>query len=205
LHGRQLFRPAFLPLPFRKKKIFLTAIDEGRLVTLAIDKATGKIVWKRKAPEVPIEKCHKASSPASSTPYVDEDRLFVYFGSYGLLCNDHEGKELWKKPIPTPKSLYGMSTSPVVYKDKVILVLDNDANAPKSKLSHSPILALNKNTGKTAGETPRPFQRSGWSTPMIQKHEDGAELVILGNGRLWDSIHKSIVNDRVREEVNLPE
>ena len=163
-----------------EKKIFLTAIDEGRLVTLAIDKATGEIVWNRKAPAVPIEKFHKASSPATPTPYVDEDRLFVYFGSYGLLCYDHDGKELWKKPIATPKSLYGMSTSPVVYKDKVILVLDNDANAPKSKLSQSKVLALNKNTGETAWETPRPFQRSGWSTPMI----NGAELVILGNGRL---------------------
>ncbi|MDA0725637.1 MAG: PQQ-binding-like beta-propeller repeat protein [Verrucomicrobia bacterium] len=150
----------FFPCPFGKKKIFLTAIDEGRLVTLAIDKATGKIVWKRKAPEVPIEKCHKASSPASSTPYVDEDRLFVYFGSYGLLCNDHEGKELWKKPIATPKSLYGMSTSPVVYKDKVILVLDNDANAPKSKLSHSQILALNKTREQQLGNPLDPFNEA---------------------------------------------
>ena len=51
-----------------EKKIFLTAIDKGRLVTLALDKSTGKIVWNRKAPEVPIEKFHKASSPATSVP-----------------------------------------------------------------------------------------------------------------------------------------
>jgi outer membrane protein assembly factor BamB len=85
-------------------KIFLTGIEQGRLVTLALDRKSGKLLWKKKAPETEIEKFHEASSPATPTPFVDQDRLFVYFGSFGLLCYDHDGKEIWKKPIPTPKS-----------------------------------------------------------------------------------------------------
>ena len=165
-------------------RIFLTAMEDGRLVTLAFDAESGKQVWRREVPEVPIEKVHKANGPAASTPLVDDERVYVYFGSYGLLCYDHEGREQWVRPIPTPRTLYGMATSPIGYRETVILVLDNDNNLPDSKLSRSKILAVEKSTGETVWEAPRPFHRSGWSTPMIWRHGDGEELVVLGNGRV---------------------
>jgi len=166
------------------KHIFLTGIDAGRLVTLAYEKATGKLAWRREAPEVALEKVHQANSQAAATPVVDKDHIYVYFGSYGMLCYDHDGKELWKKPIATSRTLYGTSTSPISYEDLIILVLDDDSNLPRSRLSKSKLLALKKTTGGKAWETPRPFQRSGWSTPIIWSHDDQKELVVLGNGRL---------------------
>ena len=179
------------PLPFglsspvlSEDKIFLTGIEEGRLVTLALERKSGKLLWKKQAPETEIEKFHESSSPATPTPFVDENRLFVYFGSFGLLCYDHEGKEIWKKPLPTPKSLYGTSSSPISHGDLLILVVDDDANLPNSRVSRSRILALRKKDGATAWETPRPFHRSGWSTPTIWEHDRGKELVVLGNGSL---------------------
>lgn len=165
-------------------RIFLTGVDEGRLVTLAFDKKTGKPAWRREAPEVEIGKVHKANHPASPTPLVDDERLYVYFGSYGLLCYDHEGRELWKKPLPVTKSLYGASTSPIAHGENLILVLDNDANLPDSKMSRSTIIAVGKSTGDTVWEAPRPVVRSGWSTPAIWTHESGQELVVLGSGRV---------------------
>lgn len=164
-------------------RIFLTALDDKRLVTLAIDKTSGNILWRREAPDVPLEKVHQANNPSASTPHVDAKRIYVYFGSYGLLCYDHEGTELWKRPIPTPKSLYGMSTSPIGHDDKLILLLDNEDNLPDSKLSRSALLAVEKATGKTAWETPRPLQRSSWSTPAIWNHTNGRDLVVLGGRR----------------------
>jgi outer membrane protein assembly factor BamB len=62
--------------------------------------------------------------------------------------------------------------------------LDNDANLPGSRLSQSKIVACDKTNGEIAWEIPRPFHRSGWSTPMIWKHDHGTELVVLGNGRV---------------------
>jgi len=165
-------------------RVFVTAVEEGRLVTLAFDAASGKPIWRNAAPEVPIEKVHKANSPASSTPLVDDERLYVYFGSYGLLCYDLEGRQQWARPIPTPRTLYGVATSPIGYEDCLILVLDNDANLPGSRLSQSKILAVKKSTGETVWETPRPFYRSGWSTPAIWNHGDGKDLVVLGSGRV---------------------
>jgi len=165
-------------------RIFLTGIDKGRLITFGYEKATGKLAWRRETPEVPLEKVHEANSHAAPTPVVDDGRVYVYFGSYGMLCYDYDGKELWKKPISVPRTLYGTSSSPINYEDLIILVLDDDNNLPRSRLSKSKLLALKKTTGEKAWETPRPFQRSGWSTPMIWSHDDQKELIVLGNGRL---------------------
>jgi outer membrane protein assembly factor BamB len=165
-------------------RVFLTAVAKDRLVTIAFDAASGKVAWRREAPEVPLERCHKASSPAAPTPLADGNRVYVYFGSYGLLCYDHAGREQWKKPIPTPRTLYGTATSPIGFGETLIQVLDNDANLPKSKLSRSRILAVRKSNGGTVWEAHRPFHRSGWSTPAIWTYDGGEDLVVLGNGRV---------------------
>ena len=81
-------------------------------------------------------------------------------------------------------NLYGMSTSPIAHGELVIIVLDNDSNLPGSRLSQSEIVAFMQSNGEVAWEIPRPFHRSGWSTPMIWQHSQGTELVVLGNGRV---------------------
>lgn len=165
-------------------RIFLTALDGGRLVTIAIDRKSGRELWRRMAPEVALEKVHKANTPTSPSALTDKENVYVYFGSYGLIAYRHDGTEIWKKKLPTPRSLYGASTSPIAYRDLLILVIDNDANLEKSNLSRSRIIALNRSSGELAWETPRPFLRSGWSTPTIWEHEKGEELVVLGHGRV---------------------
>ena len=75
-----------------------------------------------------------------------------------------------------------MATSPIVHGEHVILVLDDDANLPDSKLSRSKIIAVNKSDGKISWEIPRPFHRSGWSVPMLWQQGGSSELVVLGNG-----------------------
>jgi len=164
--------------------LVLTAIDTHRFYTIAIDAKTGHERWRVAAPEVTFEKHHQAGSPAASTPLIEKQSIFVYFGSFGLLCYDHEGKEQWRMPIETPKSLYGTSVSPIAYHDQVILVLDDENTLHDSKLSRSRIIAINKKSGKLSWETGRPFNRSGWSTPTIWQHAQGDEIVVLGNGRV---------------------
>ena len=180
------------PLPSGKSspvlwrdRLFLTGVEEDRLMTLALDANSGKVLWKRLAPKVPLERVHSANSVAASTPCVDENHVCVYFGSYGLLCYDHAGFEQWKKPIPTPKNMYGVATSPILHGQRLILVLDDDANLPGSRLSRSKVIALDKMTGEPSWETPRPYNRGVWSSPMIWKHESGTDLVVLGNGRVY--------------------
>ena len=164
--------------------IFLTGMDAGRLVTIGINRVDGSEAWRVPAPEVRIEKVHKANHPAAPTPLVDADRLYVYFGSYGLLCYDHAGKELWRRAIPTPRTLYGVATSPVAHGKNLILILDDDRNLPDSKLSRSKLAAFRKEDGAVVWETERPLQRSSWSTPTVFRYEGGEDLVVLGAGRV---------------------
>ncbi len=166
-------------------RIFLTGVEEDRLVTLCVDAPSGKILWKRLAPEVSLPRVHPATSAAASTPCADRNHVYVYFGAYGLLCYDHDGVEKWRKPLTCPKSMYGVATSPTVSGERVFLVLDDDANLPDSRLSRSKAVALDKTTGQPVWETPRPLNRGAWSSPVVWTHEGGTDLVVLGNGRAY--------------------
>ncbi len=190
-------------------RIFLTGVENGRLVTLALDTGSGQVKWKKLAPEVRLETVHAANSVAASTPCADQDHVYVYFGSYGLLCYDHEGQELWGKPLPTPQSMYGVSTSPILHDEKLFLVLDDDANLPDSKLSRSKVIALDKATGKLLWEMPRSYNRGAWSTPIIWRNDAVTELVVLGNGRVYGydpatGAEKWYVSGFAREPIAIP-
>ena len=165
-------------------RLVVTGVENGRLVTLAIERETGTVAWRREAPAVPLERVHETSSPAASTPLAVDGRLHVYFGSFGLICYDFEGAELWRRPLPTPRSLYGTATSPVPYKESVILVLDTEENLEGSAFSRSRMLAVAASSGETLWESPRPLVRSGWSTPALWSPDGHDELVVLGTGRV---------------------
>ena len=161
-------------------RIFLTA-DEStngkELVTLSIDRKDGKILWRQVVQAETQVRFHPLNNAASSTPAADERNVYVYFGTCGLICYDHAGNEVWQRKIDMPKSKYGMATSPILYQDKVILVLDGDD-------SSSRLLAVHRDTGETVWEQPRPLFKAGWSTPMIWRHGQAEELVVLGSKRL---------------------
>ncbi len=161
-------------------RIFLTAFDPDdtrKLSTLSIDRKSGRILWTRTVHSHHNARLHPTNDPASPTPAVDPDHVYVYFGTYGLICFDHEGDTIWERLLKPPRSQYGAASSPILYKDKVILLLDEDGTTSR-------LLALKKKTGETALETPRPLFRANWSTPMIWHHAGGDELVVLGSRRL---------------------
>jgi outer membrane protein assembly factor BamB len=162
------------------RRAFLTANEAGDkqgLLTLGVDRITGAVVWRSRVEAENPSGFHPLNNPASSTPAVDRDRVYAYFGTFGLVCYDHQGEEVWRRKLPTPPSKYGMATSPVLHGHKVILVLDGDQG-------ESRLLALEQSTGQTVWEQPRPLFKAGWSTPMIFRHGDTEEVVVLGSKRL---------------------
>src|SRR5439155_25597543 len=124
-------------------RIFLTACHEKKLETICLDAATGNILWRRPAPSDKIEDVNSSNSPAASTPVTDGERVYVYFGSFGLVAYDQGGAELWKVPVPTPQNLFGTGTSPIVVAGNVVLVRDSDA-------VDSSVFAVDRKTGKQA-------------------------------------------------------
>ena len=100
---------------------------------IALDKATGKVVWDKVAYEgVPKTKRHPKSSQASPTPVTNGKHVIVSFGSQGLYAYDFTGKLLWKKDLGVlnagwffdPDYEWGVGSSPIIYKNMVIVQCD---------------------------------------------------------------------------------
>jgi outer membrane protein assembly factor BamB len=156
-------------------RIFITAQDHEQLETICLDRLTGKTLWTAEVQVQQLEPTHRISNPAASTPITDGSRVYSYFGSYGLLCHDNYGKQIWTHPLPTPMTEFGSGTSPVLAERLLILNRDGDIN--------SSLLALDKLTGKVVWETARTEFRRGFATPFIWHSGNRTEVVVPGS--LW--------------------
>jgi outer membrane protein assembly factor BamB len=142
-----------------------------------LDKATGKIIWERVAHEgVPKTKRHPKSSQASSTPVTDGKHIVAFFGSEGLYTYDLDGKLLWKQDLGAlnagwfydPDYEWGTASSPIIYKNLVIVQCDIQKN--------SFIAAYDINDGHRVWLTPRE-EIPSWGTPTIYEGKPRAELI----------------------------
>lgn len=161
-------------------RVFMTALakkDEPELLTLALDSATGAELWRRVVPAEEIERCHGFSSPAASTPCTDGERVYAYFGSFGVLAYDVEGNEVWRRPFERLPSQYGTASSPILAGGHLILQRDGDS-------AKAQLIALKPETGKTVWESPRPLAGACYSTPMVWQHHGMVELIVQGKGRV---------------------
>ena len=156
-------------------KIALTGLAEGKLVTFCLNRADGRELWRVAAPAEKIEAAHRIGSPAAPTCCTDGQRLISYFGSFGVIAYDWNGKELWKKPLPAPIVEFGTSSSPIIADGKVIIVADQDVG--------SYMIALDVKTGAEVWRVDRREFRRGFSTPLIWRHGGVEELIVCGS--LW--------------------
>jgi outer membrane protein assembly factor BamB len=143
---------------------------------LCLGRDTGKLLWEQTAYEGTVyDDRHRKSSHASPTCATDGKYVFAYFGTEGLYCYDFNGKQLWKtSPGPIATLGMGTTTSPVLYKNLVILQCDED-NGEKSF-----IVAYDKKSGNEAWRKARKVQAS-WTTPLVIANGQRAELITSGN------------------------
>jgi outer membrane protein assembly factor BamB len=146
-------------------------------LVMALDTRTGKIVWERVACEgEPIEKRHIKSTYASATPATDGRIVVAWFGSQGVYAYDVSGTLRWKVDLgrldlgayDIPTYEWGTASSPIIWKDLVILQVDTQAD--------SFLLALNAATGETVWKTDRD-ELPSWGTPTVVDTSAGPVLV----------------------------
>jgi outer membrane protein assembly factor BamB len=144
---------------------------------IALDKATGKVVWDKVAYEgIPKTKRHPKSSQASATPVTDGTHVIVSFGSQGLYAYDFAGTLLWQKDLGIlnagwffdPDYEWGVGSSPIIYKNMVIVQCDIQRG--------SFLAAFDTATGKEVWRTHRE-EIPSWSTPTVFESNGKAELV----------------------------
>ena len=153
-------------------QIWVTAAtpDGKELYAVCTDFRTGKIIYDIKifTPDH-IEGKHSLNTYASPTPCIEKGFVYVHYGSMGTACiNTSNGSVVWKRSDLKCKHVQGPASSPVLYKNLLILHFEGtDVRF---------IVALDKSTGKTVWMTSRPegpyktlsqIGRKAYITPLI--------------------------------------
>jgi len=156
-------------------KIYVTAVENERLYTLALERETGEILWRRQAPRPRRSELHENNNAASPTPTSDGENVYVFFGDFGLLSYGPDGNERWRVPLGPFVTIRGMAASPLVEDGKVFLVLDDDSG-------RSFLIAVDAETGRELWRADRAEFGKGFSTPAIYRPQHGpAQLIVPGS------------------------
>jgi len=154
-------------------RIFVTAYDRDTLLTICLDRSTGKVLWKRVAPRPRTETMQPTNSPASPTPVSDGRNVYVFFGDFGIICYGVDGDERWKAPLGPFNNANGHGSSPALFDDTLVLICDQDTD--------SYMIALDKDSGKVRWKVDRPEVTRGYATPGVYRPKQGpAELIVPG-------------------------
>jgi outer membrane protein assembly factor BamB len=135
----------------------------------------GKVAWRHDVPaDGALPSVHDKHNLASPSPVTDADVVVGWFGTGQIVALDHSGKPLWAKHLGkeyAPFDLqWGHSSSPVLFKDLVILVCYHGTAAY--------VLALDKKTGAVRWKVDRPASLVSYSTPVVVEGARGPEILI---------------------------
>lgn len=170
-----------------------TATPDGRdFFAICVDAESGKIIFNERifhcdAPE-PLG--NNLNSYASPSPIIEAGRVYVHFGSYGTACLDtSNNKVLWKREDLPCRHFRGPGSSPVLFKDLLILTMDG--------IDFQYLIALDKKTGKTVWKTDRTANwndieadgqprgggdfRKAYSTPLIIDFQNQKQMITVGS------------------------
>lgn len=158
-------------------KVFVTAADaeQGKRSLVCLDSATGAILWTQSVDFTTYKK-HKNNSYASSTPCCDADHVYVAWHartSSTLTAYDHDGRSVWEYDLGPYAHGQGGATSPILYKDLVIIAHD------QKKPSY--LLAVDRKTGQEVWKVPREGERACYSTPCVYQREDQQDQIVFSH------------------------
>jgi outer membrane protein assembly factor BamB len=144
---------------------------------ICLDRNTGKTIWSKSVepvlPEDNYGGMFAEHGYASHTPVSDGERIYVYFGKSGAFAFDMDGNQLWQTKIGTesdPRG-WGSASSPVLYKDTVIVTASAESHA---------VVALDKATGKEVWRQEAAGLSSTWGTPVMVKVDEERTDLVLG-------------------------
>jgi outer membrane protein assembly factor BamB len=159
-------------------RVFVTTCleEEEKRLLLCLSRIDGRLLWERVVLKSALEDKHNLNSFASATPVTDGRHVWVAFLQYPVMqvaCYDFDGNLVWRLSPGEFHSKHGFCSSPVLYKDMVILNGDQDAEAW--------IVALDKSTGAERWRTDRPNRTRSYCVPLIVKAAGKMQLVMSGN------------------------
>jgi outer membrane protein assembly factor BamB len=165
------------PVVFENQIWVTTATTDGKeLYAVCLDYETGKIIYDIKVFEVEdVIGKHGINTYASPTPCIEKGFVYVHFGSLGTAClRTSDGSIVWKRTDLKCNHVQGPGSSPVLYKN--LLILHYEGTDVRY------IVALDKATGKQVWRTDRPAEPYV-PLPQIGKKAYVTPLIINVKGR----------------------
>jgi outer membrane protein assembly factor BamB len=149
---------------------------EHRFDVLAVDRASGKTVWRRTATlATPHEGYHHLyGSFASNSPVTDGKRVFAFFGSRGLYAYDLNGALLWSKDFGVKMRMdgsWGEGAPLTLHDNRLLLHFDH--------LDLGFLVMLDPATGKELWRVKR-TEGYNWAAPFVAIHEGRRQVVMSG-------------------------
>jgi outer membrane protein assembly factor BamB len=144
-------------------------------VLFCLDRKAGNILWRQVVVASPLERKHKLNSFSSATPATDGKHVWVSFLQFPdiiVACYDYDGNKIWQKSPGKFYSMHGFCSTPILYKDMIIINGDQDALAY--------IVALDKNTGTERWRTDRPNRIRSYCAPLIVDAAGKKQMVLSG-------------------------
>lgn len=149
---------------------------------VCVDRNDGKTLWTKTVPAV-LPEFRSAGKfgyhgYASCTPVSDGERVYVHFGTTGVLAFDLDGKQLWQKSVGKENNAkFGSGSSPILWKDLVIVTAGNES---------ATFYAFEKETGKEVWKAPAESLSNSYATPVIGANAAGDdEMLFSVPGEVW--------------------
>jgi outer membrane protein assembly factor BamB len=146
-------------------KVYVTASSgyrHRRLHVLCFDQAGGKKLWERQFAATGSTMCHEKTSMAAPTPAADGKAVYALFACGDLAALDPAGNLLWYRSLfgdyPDITNQVGMAASPVVYRDTLLLPMENAGDSFAA--------GLDTRTGKNRWRVAR-SKGINWVTPVL--------------------------------------
>jgi outer membrane protein assembly factor BamB len=169
------------PIVYGDQIWLTTATEDGKqLGALCLDFNTGNKLFDLDLfqPDSVYPK-HSINSYATPTPCIEEGFVYLDFGSYGIVClKTSDASVVWKRNDLKCEHVQGPASSPILYKDLLILHYEG------TDVQY--LVALNKHTGETVWKTERPaavyepllpIGKKAYITPLIV-NVNGKDLLI---------------------------
>jgi outer membrane protein assembly factor BamB len=167
------------PIVWKDRVFLTTGYGDGRVSVLAFNRGDGKQLWETAVPDRTREYVHQKNTLASATPTTDGTRVYASFGSKGIVAVDFEGRLLWHASLGTFNNYHGTASSPLLYKDRLIVFQDHEGGSQGGAF----VAAIDSATGKTRWRTPRRAS-VGWSTPIAIRAFDHDEIIVSSQSRV---------------------
>ncbi len=160
-------------------KVFVVCANqttaERQLVCLS--SADGSTNWSKSFASKPYH-LHRYNNYGTTTPAVDKDRVYMYWvteSKVTLAALDHDGKELWQRDLGTFTSSHGGGTSPMLYKDMVVITND--------QVGKSSVIALDAKTGEDRWRIARKSVENGtaYAVPCVYSPKGGKPQLVFSS------------------------